>query len=354
MEALDAYPLYRGLAGDDLCFAYSGEFHDEHTGRLIDIGEAALEGSTSVRGARQRLAYVMVEAYQNIIRHRARLPDTLAREHGRSLFLLRIHGNAQQVIALNPVPVAERAALERSLAGLEGLDPVGLKERFLNKLSQEGMGERGGAGLGLIEMARRSGQDLKHRISPLDDDHLLFLLQVSFGQHPSLEGGIPFCSELHGKVTRYDILFLHKGPRMPSISHALVQLAEKDLDGPGHMAVERKRALLAANEVLDALAGPGEHCLTVMARAGERYRVVVGLPVPAARGLGMGLLVDAVNALDNTALTARYRALVLGRGGAGDALELALVELARTASDPLEWCVTEADGLHFGALSITI
>ncbi len=353
MEALDAYPLYRGLAGDDLCFAYSGEFHDEHTGRLIDIGEAALEGDTSARSARQRLAYVMVEAYQNIIRHRARLPEELARDRGRSLFLLRIHGNAQQVIAMNPVPVSERAELERSLAGLAGLDPVGLKERFLNKLSQEGMGERGGAGLGLIEMARRSGQDLKHRITPLDEEHLLFLLQVSFGDHPSLEDGIAFCSELHRTVTLKDILFLHKGPRMPSINHALVQLAEKDLDGLGHMAVERKRALLAASEVLDKLAGPGVQCLTVMARAGERYRVVVGLPVTMERGQAMQRLMDGVNALDQSARTARYRALLLGREGASDALELALVELARTASGPLEWCVTSDDGSHFGALSIT-
>jgi hypothetical protein len=354
MEALDAYALYKGLAGDDLCFAYSGEFHDQHTGRLIDIGEAAMEGNTSARGARQRLAYVMVEAYQNIIRHRARLPEELARAHGRSLFLLRSHGEAQHVIAMNPVPVSERAELERALAGLEGLDPVSLKERFLNKLSQEGMGERGGAGLGLIEMARRSGQDLKHRITALDKDHLLFVLQVSFGRHPSQDEGIAFSSELHRTVTLHDILFLHMGPRMAAISQALVQLAERDLDELGHMAVERKRALLAASEVLDKLAGPGVRCLTVMGRSGDRYRLVVGLPLTLERGLGMGLLVDAVNALDGTARTARYRALVLGRDGAGDAMELALVELARTASEPLEWTVTSADGSHFGALSVTI
>jgi hypothetical protein len=354
MEALDAYALYKGLAGDDLCFAYSGEFHDQHTGRLIDIGEAAMEGNSAARGARQRLAYVMVEAYQNIIRHRARLPEELAKADGRSLFLLRSHGEAQQVIAMNPVPVGERAELERALAGLAGLDPVGLKERFLNKLSQEGMGERGGAGLGLIEMARRSGQDLRHRITSLDDDHLLFLLQVSFGHHPALDEGIAFCSDLQRTVTRHDILFLHLGPRMAAISQALVQLAETDLDELGHRAVERKRALLAAFEVLDRLAGPGVRCLTVMARSGDRYRLVVGLPMSPERGSGMQLLVDAVNALDQTARTARYRALVLGRDGADDAMELALVDLARTASGPLEWTVTSADGLHFGALAITI
>lgn len=354
MEALDAYALFKGLAGDELCFAYSGEFHDQHTGRLIEIGEAAMEGNSVARGARQRLAYVMVEAYQNIIRHRARLPDVLARAHGRSLFLLRVHGGAQQVIAMNPVPVGERAGLEEGLAGLVGLDPVGLKERFLNKLSQEGMSERGGAGLGLIEMARRSGQDLKHRITALDQDHLLFLLQVSFGDHPSLDDGIAFCSALHRTVTQHDILFLHKGPRMAAISQALVQLAEKDLDDLGHLGAERKRALLGASEVLDRLAEAGVQCLTVMAREGDRYRLVVGVPLSMELNTRMQGMVEAVNALDQTARTARYRDLLLGRDGAGDAMELALVDLSRTASGPLEWTLTSEGVVHFGALAITI
>ncbi len=138
MDALLAYALYKGLHDDTFSFGYAGAFHDEHTARLIALGEAAMEHAGAQRNARQRLAYVMVEAYQNIIRHRAPLPEGIARGCGRSMFLLRCHPEAQQVIAQNPVSKSDLVELQDALDGLSGLDAAQLKERFPEQAQQRG------------------------------------------------------------------------------------------------------------------------------------------------------------------------------------------------------------------------
>jgi len=354
MDVRIAYALHRALHGDAFSFGYSGAFHDEHTARLIALGEAAMEGSGAARQARQRLAYVMVEAYQNIIRHRAELPQALARGNGRSIFQLRCHAHGQQVIAVNPVRQADLQELREALQNLRGLDALQLKERFLRKLGNEGPRERGGAGLGLIEMARRSGQDLRHGIKGLGDDHALFLLQICFGEAPEIDTAIPMTAVLSGTIVQQDILFFFKGPRLSAVDEAMVQLAEKDLDERADLAQERKKGYLAATGVLERLAPPGAHGVVIMARTPERYELVVGTPLDPARAASTAALVERVNAMDEVARRAMYRDLLLGRTGELDPLVLAVVDLARTSPEPLEWHVTEGAEGSYAALRAVI
>ena len=354
MDALLAYALYKGLHDDTFSFGYSGAFHDEHTARLIALGEAAMEHADAPRNVRQRLAYVMVEAYQNIIRHRAPLAEGVARGCGRSMFLLRCHAEAQQVIAQNPVRRPELEELQSALDGLSGLDAAQLKERFLNKLSNEGPRERGGAGLGLIEMARRSGQDLRHEFRGLGEEAVLFLLQVRFGAHAAIDTGIALAGILAGTVVQEYILFFFKGPQLAFANEAIVQLAEKDLDDRNDRAQERKRGLLAAIDVLERSGAPGAQSILVMARNGDRYELHLGLPLEPAQNEVMKAKVAEVNALNERARTALYRDLMLGRAAKEDPLMLALVDLSRAANAPVEWSSTNGEAQPFGALKVII
>jgi hypothetical protein len=328
MDARIAYALFNGLEGDRFTFIHAGDLHDSHTARLIELGEAAMEGVAAPRAARQRLAYVMVEAYQNIIRHRAPLAPDLARGNGRSIFMVRCHEGAQQVVAVNPLHRAELPELERSLKDIAGLDAQGLKERFLRRLGTEGHRARGGAGLGLIEMARRSGQDLRHDVRDLGPEHVLFLLQARFGDHPEIDRGMAMTAVLSGTIIQQDIVMLFKGPRTATVEEPLLALAAT---GDGVDAEAGRRGTLAAFALLDELAGKGGPCLVVFAREGERLEVTVGAVCPPEVQARLDDLVRSVNAMDEQARRSAYRDQLLGRSGAADPLLLAVVELARCA-----------------------
>jgi hypothetical protein len=175
-------------------------------------------------------------------------------------------------------------------------------------------------------MARRSGQDLRHDVRELGPDHVLFLLQARFGDHPEIDRGIAMTAVLSGTIIQQDIVLLFKGPRTAMVEEALLELSAT---GHGTDAEACKRGTLAAFALLDQLAGKGGHCLVVVAREGERCEVTVGAACPPGPQARLADRVRSVNAMDEQARRATYRDQLLGRSDASDPLLLAVVELAR-------------------------
>ena len=65
---------------------------------------------------------------------------------------------------------------------LEDINAMGkeeLKEFYKNVLNNGQMSEKGGGGLGMIDIARKSGQKLDYGFMPFDDNHSFFSLNVN-------------------------------------------------------------------------------------------------------------------------------------------------------------------------------
>lgn len=334
MDIRFAHSLFQALRGDRFAFGYSGAFHDEHTARLIALGEAALEGQDLPANARGRLAFVMVEAYQNIIRHRAELPPQVAHGEGRSFFLLRCQAAGQQVLAFNPIGKGEAERLSAALAHLNTMDRSQLKQLFLAGLQRAGDSRSRGAGLGLIEMARRSGSQLGYLVRGLGPAHDLFVLVVRLGEGMDPDRAIPVGAALHGSTVQHDIRLFQVGLSSPAIDEALLRVMEKDDEEGGSPATGRSQAYLAAMDLM-ARAAAGAPGVLLLCGAEERAVLTVGrvMPDEAAGRLGRG--VHEVRTWDRQRLQRQYRDALLGRDDSG--LPLGLIELARSSPEPLHF-----------------
>lgn len=334
MELRIAHSLYQALRGDRSVFAYSGAFHDEHTGRLIALGEASVNGDA--RGtARGRLAFIMVEAYQNILRHRAVLPPQVERGEGRSLFLLRCGADGQQVVvAVNPVKKSDVMVLRSALHRLHGMDPSQLKNLFLSGLQHTPDQPRRGAGLGLIEMARRSGSDLGYTLRGLGPDHELFILAVRLGSERAYDGVLTEAAVLHGTVVQQDLLLLHIGERPVPVQEAVLRMMEEDMDDRTGRAGLRGRAYLAANGCLGDAPEGSPRYLCVLTREGEHNSLAVGREMDRRSADAMVQRVRSIGTCDRSELDRRYRNALLKRGDADEGADL--LDLARLAVEPLE------------------
>ena len=334
MELSIAHSLYQALHGDRSVFAYSGAFHDEHTGRLIALGEASV--SSDVRGtARGRLAFIMVEAYQNILRHRAVLPPQVERGEGRSLFLLRCGSDGQQVVvAVNPVKKSDVMGLRTALHRLHGMDPSQLKNLFLSGLQHTADQPRRGAGLGLIEMARRSGSDLGYTLRGLGADHELFILAVRLGSERTYDGVLTEAAVLHGTVVQQDLLLLHIGERPVPVQEAVLRMMEEDVDDRAGRAGLRGRAYLAANGFLAALKEGADRYICALTREGEHNSLAVGRVLDRSSAGAVVEHVRSIGTCDRSELDRRYRNALLKRGDVDESADL--LDLARLAVEPLE------------------
>jgi len=333
MDLATIHTLYEALAGDRLGFLYSGQFHDEHTARLIALGEEVLDGTEGDRALRTKLAFVMVEAYQNIVRHRTPLPREVELGAGRSLFLLRSGDRGHEVVAVNPVHRSEAGELGGMLERIRGLDLVQLKDLFLRGLQSEKRTGRGGAGLGLIEMARRSGYELRHELRAIDEEHLLFTLRVGVGG-PGGEGPI---APVHAMVAAQDILLLSRGRSTAGVQEAVLRIIEKDLEELPGRSADRGRAYLAATEFLEGVGNGNPEPIIVLGRSNGHYALVVGTRTSAAIADGLEREVAAINALSPQDVRRRYRDLLLGRLPEGGARMAGLLDLAAHSIAPLRF-----------------
>ena len=133
-----------------LVFAHQGVMDHAVVERLVAEAESASLNSADGLVQRKRLVNVLVEGLENLHHH------TLS-SHRDLAFALLVRETRGYVLAMgNAVPLATAALLTHRIAILNEMDEVDLKEHFLRLLSNGSRSEHGGAGLGLMTIARKS------------------------------------------------------------------------------------------------------------------------------------------------------------------------------------------------------
>jgi hypothetical protein len=214
-----ATAILRAFKEDRFIFGYSGHFGDELSAQLLDLSDGIIAALSGEKAHRKRLAFLLVEAYQNIIRHRAGLPDHIERGEGRSFFTFRADPESQSMVAINGVYKHAVEDICRHLEAVRGLDHAELKSLSMRMLERQS--ESRGAGVGFIEMARRSGNDLGHMMRGLGPEHDLFALAVWCGVGHDHERILRDAATLHGTVVMNDILVFHAGVLTQAVSEVV-------------------------------------------------------------------------------------------------------------------------------------
>lgn len=330
MDTGGILPLYNTLREDEQVFLFSGLFHDDHTARLIALAEASQRGRSGDTNS-GRLAFLMVEAYQNVIRHQAALPARLASGAGRSLFLLRSRSEGNNVITVNPMHKADRPNLERELSRLEGAEATELKRMFLEGLRIQHDGQRRGAGLGLIEMARRSGNALHHEVVALEQGWEMLTLSIGTGRTHG-DHGLSAARALHQLAIASDLVLVYAGQATAEVQSSLMRMLESDVD-PAR-GRDLGRAYLAAVTWMLARAGHDARTLLVVSRDGDHFHLRSGVVLEGHRAEEALQAAAQLRSLDRSELDRSYRRMLLDpsrKEGQAD-----LLDLARVSVEPVE------------------
>jgi hypothetical protein len=314
------YALYSALAREQGAVVYSGAFPDDHTPRMIEVSERVLsEESGCGRELRSRTTFTLIEAYQNLVRHRARTAP------GNGAILL-LHGERHtEVMTVNEVRDEDVALLRTALQRTEGRDAEGLKRMFLETLTNGTGGHRGGAGLGLIEMARRSGHPLRHHISPSTGSTHRFHLVVSCG---TLAGdrGPQWLMELDLTLRSAGVLAAAGGRTWSAgAEEKVLRMVE---DEPGIPGPELARVCHAGIAALRDLRRAGGGGLLLCRNDGQGWCVDVLVNTREEVGSEVLAHVATLNAASRLERRTAYHHALLGRNVAQAAWRTALHELA--------------------------
>lgn len=176
--------LFNVLNNYQLNYAYNGDFTKDLTERILSLAETNMEVESESLKMKKKVYFIIVESLQNITRHQgvsqdARLMDGFFSIHKFTEGYLIGSGNA---IENEHIP-----SLSQKLSKVNSLSADELKEYQKEVLSAGGFSEKGGAGLGLIEMVRKSGNKLAFDFKKLDEKNSYFYFQTKITEGQNLE-----------------------------------------------------------------------------------------------------------------------------------------------------------------------
>ena len=184
--------FHRMMVDKKLTLAYEGEVTQEITKAFTSMTEKNLEKVEEDGKIKKKVYHVMVECLQNIAKHADddtatasdNLEDGLAKT---GIFLIGSDEKEYFITSGNGIANENIAALKEMIDNINSLDKDGLKELHKFKMRETAISEKGGAGLGFIDIARKTGNPLEYHFEPIDADNSFFLLKSRVSRVPGEE-----------------------------------------------------------------------------------------------------------------------------------------------------------------------
>lgn len=174
--------FHRMMVDKKLTLAYEGEVTQEITKAFTSMTEKNLEKVEEDGKIKKKVYHVMVECLQNIAKHAdddtATASDNLADGLAKTgIFIIGSDDKEYFITSGNGIVNENIPALKEMIDNINSLDQDGLKELHKFKMRENAISSKGGAGLGFIDIARKTGNPLEYHFEPIDAKTSFFLLK---------------------------------------------------------------------------------------------------------------------------------------------------------------------------------
>ncbi len=179
------YTLYQELSDDDLSFVYLGKFDNAILGFATDILKGHMTLSDDSEGKKNKLSFLMIESFQNILRYglSGRAEDVTSGE----IFVVRKYHGSYYITTGNYVENNRIEMMRERLDTVNTLSHDELKKLFIATLQNKKLSKEGGAGLGFMEMVRKTKEKLEFDFVEIDSQRSFFYFQLRLKDNPEDE-----------------------------------------------------------------------------------------------------------------------------------------------------------------------
>ncbi len=163
-------------ANDKVLVSFNGSLNQEQVTKLESEIETRIIEAGIPKGPLKKIFFISVETLQNMLIHGNR------DDHGKqyNFFILAKNGIATHITSANLVRNQNIIDLEGQITKINNFqDPSELKIFYMEHLENNQLSVKGGAGLGFITIAMKSGNKLAYGFEKISDETSLFWLTSS-------------------------------------------------------------------------------------------------------------------------------------------------------------------------------
>ena len=176
-----AFNLRKDIQKDNFEYSYRGNFTHNIVNQILKLTDTNLKKSGNPNLIRKKVYFVMMECLQNVSRHQGKIDDFSEEDSG--LFILQKGPEKYTITTGNLINTEDMIFLKSRLEELNKLDKKKLKEHFTKIITEGKISDKGGAGLGLIAIARRSGRKLLYDFREISNEHAYFYMRTEIPVH---------------------------------------------------------------------------------------------------------------------------------------------------------------------------
>lgn len=174
------YDLHKTMLARNLILVYEGEFTQEITKSVLAMAERNMDSMGEESSIKRKVFNVMVECLQNIVKHCEE--NSSGDKRHTAIFMIGKHENEYIITSGNPIKNEVIPDLSSKLDKINSLDKEGLKALYKDIIKSTDLSEKGGAGLGFVDMARKSGQKLEYDFEAMDGGLSFFALKTTISR----------------------------------------------------------------------------------------------------------------------------------------------------------------------------
>jgi len=343
-----------------------GEFDDELTTILMDINDVS---KSEMKAQRKKISYLIAECFQNIIRHSDKKNRANLAAEIPEMFVLRDRKKIHQLITTNIVKNEVVESLKVKLNSLQNLNADELKELYTQVFQNNERTERGGAGLGLIDMARKSGTAPTYQFADLGNGFSNFFMQVNVlakdfeGVVSQEDTSISSALDIYNQMTAEKVVMAKKGDFSQEAVLPLIQLFENNLNLKEEQIGLAKKVLYILIEMLQNMTryaelqnGMREGIFYISETESNTYSVCTGNFLKSFQAIKLKSDLDDLLKMDKIELAKAYKMkLMSDEQEEGKGAGIGLIELCRHSSDQIIYDISDAgDGLSFFSLKVKV
>jgi hypothetical protein len=168
------YERYTNLRVKDISLVFEGQITHQVMKALAGLVEEQLD-DVEVDQVMRRVYHVMVESLQNINRHAEEYEDKGHPYPGTGLVLVAKNSERFQVTTGNIIETSHVEELSMFLGKLNNMDNNALDELYKQQMRDGIMSPKGGAGLGFIDIRRKTRNPLDYSFVKIDEDTSFFI-----------------------------------------------------------------------------------------------------------------------------------------------------------------------------------
>ena len=179
---IDTFDLYNLMERDKVLLAFKGSITSELLTSVFQIMESKMEDLNDSPKTRRKVFNVLVECLQNLYHHIDDFevegsPEELS-EKKSAIFSISRTDEFYNIVTGNFIYHNNIEDISGKIDHINSLNRDELKAFYKETLNNGTMSVKGGGGLGLIDIARKSGEKLQYNIREINESFSFFTLTV--------------------------------------------------------------------------------------------------------------------------------------------------------------------------------